>query len=399
VGENMTKFLHKILLLSLCSLIVIVTIEVSYFLYKTLYKKEKIVANLNELDFSRAKLFIPDKEVGFILKPDSSTSNLPNWKILKETYDKEYHGLGKLISTNSAGYRGKLYFMTKQKDAIRILVLGDSVTWGCFSDDGCAWPDYLEKFLQERINKKIEVMNCAVGGYTSLQNLLMYERVWKHYNPDIILIACWYNDIYYRSVSNASLNESMDFDVYKALAQYNSYRIWCLYPFRGGRVFFNEIKSMINKYKNIHHYGGYSERFYKSFYTDKKLWVKNYLDIISHFKAKKVYVIALPAFFNYSETLPDYDILMYHRPYIANNKELKLLFQVYKYHSKFFQDLLIKKGYKVIPCEDAFKDYSFLERAKYYCDEMHLSNDGNEIFGNYIGKKLIETDFNLKEKI
>lgn len=99
------------------------------------------------------------------------------------------------IRTNSLGLRSPEVALAKPKDTFRILVLGDSVTfgWGIRNEDGYAsqlasllttmWPD-----------KRFEVINAGVSGYGTWQEALWLDETGRKLSPDVIVVQVHLND-------------------------------------------------------------------------------------------------------------------------------------------------------------------------------------------------------------
>jgi lysophospholipase L1-like esterase len=117
--------------------------------------------------------------------------------------------------TNKQHLRGSQDFGRKTKDTIRILCLGDSVTFGyrvpvCFPENVKAYnpqdlpyPGLLEKMLREKYpSRKIEVLTFAVPGYTTYQGYHWLKRDIQQYAPDLITICFGWNDTDYRPLSD-----------------------------------------------------------------------------------------------------------------------------------------------------------------------------------------------------
>jgi len=99
---------------------------------------------------------------------------------------------------NVQGFRDKKAFLiNKPKDIFRIICLGDSVPFGYTSlavKTEETYPKLLESILQERSNNKIEVINAAVPGYSSLQGLRYFKRDLLKYEPDLVILHFGPND-------------------------------------------------------------------------------------------------------------------------------------------------------------------------------------------------------------
>jgi lysophospholipase L1-like esterase len=96
---------------------------------------------------------------------------------------------------NADGFRGGEYHVGKS-DAIRIVVLGDSVTFG----RGVPLESTYAKVLEDRLNRedrdglRYEVLNLAVGGYNTRQQLELYKTKGRKYEPDLLVIGFILND-------------------------------------------------------------------------------------------------------------------------------------------------------------------------------------------------------------
>jgi len=92
------------------------------------------------------------------------------------------------LETNSKGFRDKEYSY-ERNDKKRVLVLGDSYTWGYGVENGERFTDYLEEMMPQW-----EVINAGVSGYGTDQELLLYRYEGKKYQPDIVMLLMFYND-------------------------------------------------------------------------------------------------------------------------------------------------------------------------------------------------------------
>ena len=92
---------------------------------------------------------------------------------------------GKTLSSNSRGLRGtREYAREKTPGVARIVVLGDSFTFGEDVGDGEAWPRRLEEILPGT-----EVLNLGVHGYGHDQMLLYLKEEGLKYHPDVVVVG------------------------------------------------------------------------------------------------------------------------------------------------------------------------------------------------------------------
>lgn len=97
----------------------------------------------------------------------------------------------RVLSSNSRGLRGRReYAYEKAPGVQRVLVLGDSFTFGeDVSDD-----ETYAHFLEERL-AGVEVLNLGVHGYGHDQMLLYLQEEGLKYQPDVVVLGFLYDDM------------------------------------------------------------------------------------------------------------------------------------------------------------------------------------------------------------
>ncbi len=123
---------------------------------------------------------LPDPELFWRLAPDR---RLP--------LDRERPFFGQV--TNAAGLRGRLPGV-RDPDALVVLALGDSCTFGFGAAADETWPAQLEARLVERLQRPVEVFNAGVPGYSSAQGVIVAERWIPRLEPDVVVVAFGWND-------------------------------------------------------------------------------------------------------------------------------------------------------------------------------------------------------------
>jgi hypothetical protein len=94
---------------------------------------------------------------------------------------------------NSKGLRDEEYPYQKPEGTYRILVLGDSFTYGDGVQRSEAFPEMLESLLKE--HGSFEVINTGVTGYGLTQETLYYETEGYKYEPDLVMLVFYHNDL------------------------------------------------------------------------------------------------------------------------------------------------------------------------------------------------------------
>ncbi len=111
--------------------------------------------------------------------------NIPNWSAT--TYDRT-------LTINSRGLRDRERDLAKPEGMFRILVLGDSFTWGYGVSDEEIFTGRLEAGLRSN-GRDVEVLNAGVSGWGTDQELLYLESEGLRYSPDLVVLAFFlYND-------------------------------------------------------------------------------------------------------------------------------------------------------------------------------------------------------------
>ncbi len=107
------------------------------------------------------------------------------------------------VTTNAEGFRGGA-FAPADEDAVRIAVLGDSVSFGFGVDDAETWPHHLAGLLAAD-GRAVQVRNLAVPGYSTAQGRLLFERrvLDGEFAPHIVVFAFGFNDGYLRDQTDA----------------------------------------------------------------------------------------------------------------------------------------------------------------------------------------------------
>jgi lysophospholipase L1-like esterase len=95
------------------------------------------------------------------------------------------------MRTNAQRFRGPEVDPHKPEGVVRVACLGDSHTWGEGVEVHETWPAQLQALARPGV----EVLNCGVNGYDTLQEALWYERFVEPFDPDVVLVGYFANDV------------------------------------------------------------------------------------------------------------------------------------------------------------------------------------------------------------
>jgi len=124
----------------------------------------------------------------------SETPGLGYELIPKASLDEGFY------SINSKGLRDREFKIPKPENVFRIIVLGDSVTFGTEYPVEKTYPKILETFLNLKAQAplKYEVLNAGVCAYNATQKYLFLKTKLLDYVPDMVIYQ-FINDDYYRN--------------------------------------------------------------------------------------------------------------------------------------------------------------------------------------------------------
>ena len=100
------------------------------------------------------------------------------------------------VRINSLGFRDlREYAFEKPPHTVRIVVLGDSVTFGHGALDTTTYPYLLEQRLRGwRPDVNWEVWNLGVPGYNTRQELTYLREIAPRAKPDVVVVGFYLND-------------------------------------------------------------------------------------------------------------------------------------------------------------------------------------------------------------
>jgi hypothetical protein len=131
------------------------------------------------------------------------------------------------VHVNSLGFRdSRDYALLKGPTTFRILVLGDSVTFGHGSVSEHTYPFLLEQRLKSwRPDVDWQVWNLGVPGYNTSQELAHLLQVGPAYMPDLVIIGFFENDLVDNFEVSADVRHNSAGSVLKSLVRRHLYSL------------------------------------------------------------------------------------------------------------------------------------------------------------------------------
>jgi hypothetical protein len=138
------------------------------------------------IQVQEGSIYEDDSILGWKLKPNSVS--------ILHYYKGGPHPDGETITfkINSKGLRDNEYEYDKPLGSRRILLLGDSFTFGAEVDQDETISQNMNFLLR---NNNCQVLNCGVSGYGTIQEYLFLAQEGMKYSPDIVITLLFaYND-------------------------------------------------------------------------------------------------------------------------------------------------------------------------------------------------------------
>jgi lysophospholipase L1-like esterase len=154
----------------------------------------------------------------YLYKIDPSSEQPKNGHFKNSDGSASAYTWGYLIRNNNFGFRDDFDIkVPKPLNVKRILVLGDSFTWGAGLDSKQRYTNILTKKLNKNLVSsinKVEVINAAFSGGALVQHRNRLFGTFERINPDIIFYGFVLNDIQHRGQRHSVEGERFYQNVY-----------------------------------------------------------------------------------------------------------------------------------------------------------------------------------------
>ncbi|MEM7201974.1 MAG: hypothetical protein AAF628_17030 [Planctomycetota bacterium] len=107
----------------------------------------------------------------------------------RDMYAGRYDGKHVYVNTNEDGLRTRYSRADYLGHPTRIAILGDSFTFGLGVREAATFPAVLERELRISGDGDVAVLNTGIPSFSPFLEDLLYERVVRHYQPDLVLLV------------------------------------------------------------------------------------------------------------------------------------------------------------------------------------------------------------------
>jgi len=125
-------------------------------------------------------------------EPDDELGKIPKKNFRGNLIAAEFNTL---IYTNSDGFRSDFEYTAEGDSIIKIMLLGDSFTFGFGVERAEAFDFLLKKMIEDSLGLNVECYNYGVIGYGTLQELIVYHKH-KNIKPDLLIIGFYARDMF-----------------------------------------------------------------------------------------------------------------------------------------------------------------------------------------------------------
>ncbi len=186
VKDHKRKKLKNLALMMISVLVVLLVCELIMRIFYGIPSSE-----MNHFSLSKSKYYQRDDEIKFVPR-----------KNIRGVHNKK-GSFSSTFQTNSRGLRDKEYKLDKTEGIKRIVVLGDSFTWGYGVNNNEIYTERLESILPNT-----EVINLGVTAYQLRQEITYFKREGIKYHPDIVIVGFCLNDIWHPSIINKDIDSN-----------------------------------------------------------------------------------------------------------------------------------------------------------------------------------------------
>jgi hypothetical protein len=302
-------------------------------------------------------LGIEDELLGYRNRPNSVT------QVKSPEFSVEY-------KINRDGLRDETpHLNPKPQENIRVLLLGDSFTFGHGNNYDKIWPVLVEQRLSKQF-RNIEVVKAGVLGYDTHQELLYLERLFPIYTPDLVVVVFLPNDLVTNSpvasgptdksvVSNKSPKNTLD--------MMQSFLFWKRLLISNDRLYVHLKKGLVEYYASP-----MDEALKEKISITKELLLK----ISSYCKKNHAIFVVL--------SIPQhYQVIVKSNDYKLENLDVDNI-------DRIFSEFARENGfYWITTLPELARSYQETKEDLYFRHDGHLNSPGNYLVAEVFTKEFL----------
>lgn len=281
------------------------------------------------------------------------------------------------IRINQEGLRDRTEHVSpKPPDKLRILLLGDSFTFGVGNNYQNIWSVIFERNLLDK-GYNIDVVKAGVPEYDTSVELRLLERLFPKYQPNIVIMAFLPNDLFTntRIGEPTYLDKKYSGDVSEtSMSHLTSFLMNLHSVILIKRLLFSSDYLYTKLYLSTKRAQYFSYPMNETLKTQVAL-TKDLILKAKHYcerNGKIFLVLSIPQ---------QFQVIAKARAYSFENIDVSLIDSVF---SEFAQ----KNSFVWIPVLDVLADYyRITDHPLYYRYDGHLNPEGNRVVGTYLSKE------------
>ncbi|PIQ77320.1 hypothetical protein COV82_05145 [Candidatus Peregrinibacteria bacterium CG11_big_fil_rev_8_21_14_0_20_46_8] len=291
---------------------------------------------------------------------------------LKENF-RELDSQGNIaLQINSHGFRGPEFEAKKSAGTQRIFIAGDSVVFG-IRPESCPYPAQLGALFQSKNMPHIEVINAGIEGTNSTQMLQRLKKDILQYDPDTLLLAVGWNDIY-TGIPGRFQGLWRFFNNFYTIKTYR-------------RILFTKIKPALSEITESTTESNSEQTLrYRNFVPEAYIANIRSMREVAQQHHFQLVLVTLPHILG--PNISEHALKIIHYPHFTNDiKIIEILADRYN-------DTLRKLAQELqLPLIDLERHIEALpNKEPYFTDTIHTTCEGNTIIANFLYQELLRQE-------
>ena len=259
--------------------------------------------------------------------------------------EKAYYWHGVLHARDENRFRRTTSFPEKNADTFRVMVVGDSLTFGIGIDKRWTYPAVLERRLRREFN--IEILNLGISGWNSEDVLGVIETWVPKLNPDLVIYGVCLNDFLPSDVKQEIYDHAYALPLPRGISDLFTQKT------RLGAFLTDRYDALLRKWN-----------------LRKDFFDGILADLEGHQARFANDVAAMNAFVRSLGLPPIIGMVLHQRPrYDGPGYQL----------TRIAEEAMLRAGFTVVPTEDYFRRFNNLDLAVSQW-EGHPNEEANQIF-------------------